>query len=196
MTSKKRVPSGIDGAEFRAALDRAKRGQGDGYQWLYKTYNRRVGALVRSEACPDPDEVVNTVFFKAFRSLDRFVGNEANFASYLYQIARFQIIDERRARSRRVDTSVDPESALLELADGESGPDHVAEQVDANRRINDLLDALTAEQREVIVLRVIFGLSGPEAAEALDKPVGAIRSLQNRAEARLRGMVESGAVVL
>lgn len=196
MTSAKRVAQGIGNAEFQAALNKAKRGEADGFTWLYDHYNRRVGALVRSEKCPDPDEVVNTVFFKAFRSIDRFVGNQANFASYLYQIARFQVIDERRARNRRADTSVDPDSGVLDLVDHNAGPDVLTEQSDSVRRINELLDSLTPEQREVIVLRVFFGLTGPETADALDKPVGAIRSLQNRAEARLRGMVESGAVVL
>lgn len=183
----------ISSDEFESALIKAKRGNGDGFDWLYKHYNRRVGALVRSEACPDPDEVVNIVFFKAFRSIDRFVGNRANFASYLYQIARFQVIDERRARSRRVEIEDD---LSIDLVDGGVGPAEMAERSEAADRTYEALQALTPEQREVIVLRVFFELTGPETAEALDKPVGAIRSLQNRAEARLRGLVESGAVVL
>ncbi len=182
-----------DGGEFELALLKAKRGNSDGFDWLYKNYNRRVGALIRSESCPDADEVVNTVFFKAFRSIDRFVGNQANFASYLYQIARFQVIDERRARSRQVEVEDD---LSIDLVDRGEGPAELAERSDAATRTYEALQALTPEQREVIVLRVFFGLTGPETAEALDKPVGAIRSLQNRAEARLRGLVESGAVVL
>jgi RNA polymerase sigma-70 factor, ECF subfamily len=179
--------------EFTDALARAKRGDGDGFTWLYHHYNRRVGALVRSEACPNPDEVVNTVFFKAFRSIDRFVGSRANFASYLYQIARFQVIDERRARNRQVPIDDDADLDLLEEHDD---PADTAVERDATTRVNEALQALTPEQREVIVLRVFFGLTGPETAAAMDKPVGAVRSLQNRAEARLRSLVTSGAVVL
>jgi RNA polymerase sigma-70 factor (ECF subfamily) len=186
-----KVDSGDD--DFELALAKARRGSSDGFDWLYRASNRRVGALVRSEACPDPDEVVNTVFFKAFRSIDRFVGNKANFASYLYQIARFQVIDERRARNRRVEIEDDLD---IDLIDAGSDPAELALRHDSAVRTHEALQALTPEQREVIVLRVFFGLSGPETAEALDKPVGAVRSLQNRAEARLRGMVESGAVVL
>ncbi|MEM7276357.1 MAG: RNA polymerase sigma factor [Actinomycetota bacterium] len=182
-----------EGGEFEAALAKAKRGQSDGFDWLYRQFNRRVGALVRSEACPDPDDVVNTVFFKAFRSIDRFVGNQANFASYLYQIARFQVIDDRRARNRRVE--IEDDQDLDQIDEGADPADH-AERSESATRTNEALQALTPEQREVLVLRVFFGLTGPETAEALDKPVGAIRSLQNRAEARLRGLVESGAVKL
>lgn len=178
---------------FASALAKAKQGQGDGFTWLYRAYNRRVGALVRSEACPNADEVVNTVFFKAFRSIDRFVGNQANFASYLYQIARFQVIDERRALSRQVDIDDDLE---MDLVVDRSDPAEQAVDKDTAKRVHHALQALTPEQREVIVLRVFFGLTGPETADAMDKPVGAVRSLQNRAEARLRGLVDSGAVVL
>ena len=128
-----------------------------------------------------------------FRSIDRFVGNQANFASFLYQIARFQVIDERRARNRRVEIEDD---LSIDLVDPGAGPSEVVERSDAAGRTHEALQALTPEQREVIVLRVFFGLTGPETAEALDKPVGAIRSLQNRAEARLRSLLESGAVVL
>jgi RNA polymerase sigma-70 factor (ECF subfamily) len=182
-----------DGGEFDRALTKAKRGDGDGFEWLYRAYNRRVGAMVRSESCPDPDEVVNTVFFKAFRSIDRFVGNHANFASYLYQIARFQMIDDHRARNRQVPIDDD---VSVDLVDDAAGPAELAVRSDDHSRTAEALQALTAEQREVIILRVFFGLTGPETAEALDKPVAAIRSLQNRAEARLRSLVESGSVAL
>ena len=178
---------------FASALAKAKAGDGDGFTWLYRAYSRRVAALVRSEACPNADEVVNTVFFKAFRAIDRFVGNRANFASYLYQIARFQVIDERRARSRQVDIEDDLD---IDLVDDRTDPADVAVHRDTAVRVNEALQALTPEQREVIVLRVFFGLTGPETAEAMDKPIGAVRSLQNRAEARLRSLVDSGAVVL
>lgn len=184
---------GVIARDFELALRKAKRGNSEGFDWLYRNYNRRVGALVRSEACPDPDEVVNTVFFKAFRSIDRFVGNHANFASYLYQIARFQVIDERRAQRRRVELTDELHSDVVDAA---ADPAEIAEISDNAVRTHEALRALTPEQREVIVLRVFFGLTGPETAKALDKPVGAIRSLQNRAEARLRVLVESGSVVL
>lgn len=183
-----------DEADFALALTQAKRGEAEGFEWLFEAYNRRVGALVRAESCPNPDEVVNTVFFKAFHSIERFVGNRANFASYLYQIARFQLIDDARARNRRVEVEdhVDLDIDLVAADD----PAEAAVRSDDAARVSEALQALTPEQREVLILRVFFGLTGPETAEAMDKPVGAVRSLQNRAEARLRNLVQSGAVVL
>lgn len=174
---------------FSSALARAKRGDGEGFAWLFQNYSRSVGALIRSEACPNHDEVVNTIFFKAFRSIDRFVGNRANFASYLYQIARFQVVDERRAQQRRLPVDLDLD---LDLIDAQSDPAASRPNRDATGRVHEAMKALTPEQREVLVLRVYFGLTGPEAAEAMDRPVEAVRSLQGRAEARLRNLVDSG----
>lgn len=179
--------------EFESTLAKAKMGDSQGFATLYAQFNRRVGALARSEGCPDPDELVNTIFFKAFRSIDRFTGTHANFASYLYQIARFQIIDDRRARSRRVETVAE---SLLEYPETDAGPAEIAEASEVTARTYAALQSLTPEQREVLVLRVFFELTGPETAAALEKPVSAVRSLQNRAEARLRQLVETGAVVL
>lgn len=175
------APDVVGSDEFQTALADARDGDGQGFAWLYRHYNRPVSAFVRSERCADPDDLLNTVFYKAFRSIDRFVGTQANFAAYLYQLARFQVIDDRRARNRRAD--------IDDVTNDDSTPESTV-------RSHQALQALTPEQREVMVLRVFFGLSGPETAEALDKPIGAIRSLQNRAEARLRGLVEFGAVQL
>ena len=86
--------------------------------------------------------------------------------------------------------------ASLTLIDERTDPAVLTVDKDTADRVHHALQALTPEQREVIVLRVFFGLTGPETAEAMDKPIGAVRSLQNRAEARLRSMVDSGAVVL
>jgi len=179
--------------EFESTLAKAKMGDSQGFATLYAQYNRRVGALVRSEGCPDPDEIVNTIFFKAFRSIDRFTGTHANFASYLYQIARFQIIDDRRARSRQVDTVSKP---LVDCPESDASPAEIAEANEVTVRTYEALKSLTPDQREVLVLRVFFELTGPETAAVLEKPVSAVRSLQNRAEARLRQLVETGAVVL
>lgn len=178
--------------EFESVLAKAKMGDSQGFATLYSQFNRQVGAFARSEGCPDPDELVNTIFFKAFRSIDRFTGIRANFASYLYQIARFQIIDDRRARNRRADALSE---SPIEFPESDANP-ATTEVGDATARTYAALQSLTPEQREVLVLRVFFELTGPETATALEKPVSAVRSLQNRAESRLRQLVETGAVRL
>ncbi len=177
---------------FSRALEKAKHGDSSGFAFVYGQYNRIVGSVVRSQGSPDPEQTVNAVFSKAFRSIDRFVGNESNFASYLYQIAHFQSIDDRRAHNRRVQLGDTEQQLVSDDTTNESDSDLSS----TARRINEALQALTQEQREVVVLRVFFGLSGPDTAYALDKPIADVRSLQNRAEARLRVFVVSEAATL
>lgn len=178
--------------EFARALQKAKHGDSSGFASLFEKFNRTVGALVRSQGSPDPEETVNIVFSKAFRSIDRFVGDESNFASFLYQTARFQCIDERRAVSREVRLTGEASSHAIK----NNGSGDTREQSAIAARVNEALEALTSEQREVVVLRVFFGLTGPETAHALEQPITAIRSLQNRAETRMRVLVDSRVVKL
>ena len=80
----------------------------------------------------------------------------------------------RLARARRRDEPVD------------SAP---ASQIDPGEQLIELVDALQrlpAEQRTVVALRAIEGLSEQEAARALDLPVGTVKSRLNRARASLR----------
>ena len=75
-----------------------------------------------------------------------------------------------------------PEAELdetLEAADDD--PAEAAAQHIAQARAREALWKLTADQRQVILLKYFEGLSNEEVAAALDKPVGAIKSLQHRA---------------
>ena len=57
-----------------------------------------------------------------------------------------------------------------------------------------LLQVLPAKQREILILRVVVGLSAEETAEAVDSTPGAVRVAQHRALARLRTEIVAGGV--
>jgi RNA polymerase sigma-70 factor (ECF subfamily) len=151
---------GLPEADFAAAVALARAGEPSGFASLFQGYNRAVVATVRSSDTPNAADAVNRVFLKAFRSIDRFVGSRQDFAALLYRLTAFELQDHR------------------------PGPDEdlPAPGEDSRRA----LQSLTPEQRELIVLRVYFGLSVGEAAAALGRPLSSVRSLQSRAEARLR----------
>ena len=58
---------------------------------------------------------------------------------------------------------------------------------DAAERMNRLLAILPEKQREILVLRVVVGMSAEETAEAVGSTAGAVRVAQHRALARLKG---------
>lgn len=68
-------------------------------------------------------------------------------------------------------------------------------QADLSRRMNDLLDVLPDKQRDIVLLRVVVGLSAEETAEAVGSTPGAVRVAQHRALARLRKTLSAEEVV-
>ncbi|MGE3254605.1 sigma-70 family RNA polymerase sigma factor, partial [Pseudonocardia sp.] len=71
----------------------------------------------------------------------------------------------------------------MEMADG---PEQRALRVEMSAEMSRLLDTLPEKQREILVLRVVVGLSAEETAEAVGSTPGAVRVAQHRALARLR----------
>jgi RNA polymerase sigma-70 factor (ECF subfamily) len=68
-------------------------------------------------------------------------------------------------------------------------------QADLSRRMNELLDVLPDKQRDIVLLRVVVGLSAEETAEAVGSTPGAVRVAQHRALARLRKTLSAEEVV-
>jgi RNA polymerase sigma-70 factor (ECF subfamily) len=68
-------------------------------------------------------------------------------------------------------------------------------QADLSRRMSDLLDVLPDKQRDIVLLRVVVGLSAEETAEAVGSTPGAVRVAQHRALARLRKTLSAEEVV-
>jgi RNA polymerase sigma factor (sigma-70 family) len=105
----------------------------------------------------------------------------------VFTIAHHRLIDERRRTSARVETTEwveghhEPAGGDVEL-EAVAGLDDVW--------IRELLEHLTEEQRDVILLRVLADLSVDEVAELLGKRPGAIKMLQRRGLATLRRLLE------
>jgi RNA polymerase sigma-70 factor (ECF subfamily) len=130
----------------------------------------------------DPDGVANDVFLRAFRTIHTFRGDACRFRSWLFTIAHNAAVDDARRRGRRV-----LEASLDDVAEPVGGD--VETDVSAAlgvERVRGFLDRLSPDQRDVIALRVIGGLSVEQTAAALDKSYEAVKALQHRGLARLR----------
>jgi RNA polymerase sigma-70 factor (ECF subfamily) len=123
----------------------------------------------------DAEDIVAETFHRLLLALRHGNGPREHLSAYLYRIAHNLIIDRYRRNPR-------PEAELdeaLEAADDD--PAEAAAQRIVQARARSALWKLTADQRQVILLKYFEGLSNEEVAAALDKPVGAIKSLQHRA---------------
>ncbi|MEP6859372.1 MAG: sigma-70 family RNA polymerase sigma factor [Deltaproteobacteria bacterium] len=127
-------------------------------------------------------EVLQETLLAAFRHLPGFRGDAA-LSTWLYQIARSFCIKERRGQhpTRSLDDAGAPE-----LVDPTPQPDARMHAREIGEALSRVIAALPAEQREVLVLRDVEGLSAEQAADVIGIEVGALKSRLHRARMALR----------
>ena len=124
-------------------------------------------------------EVLQETMLAAFRNLPGFRG-QALLSTWLYQIARSFCIKERR-RAR-------PTTPLeRDVPDRAPAPDVQVEARQIGQALAAAIGELPPEQREVLVLRDVEGMSAQEAADVVGIEVGALKSRLHRARMALRG---------
>lgn len=167
-----------DEAGFDEVLAGAKAGDERAWSELYRTFAGPLRGYLFAKGGREPDDLLGEVFVDVARRLHAFEGTAAQFRSWMFMVAHNRVIDERRRFARR---PVDPvEDADL---DGASHGHDVEAEVMSRLMVDDalgLIDSLTGDQRAVLRLRLVDGLTIDEVAEALDKPAGAVKALQRR----------------
>lgn len=118
-------------------------------------------------------------------ALPRYVDQGRPFAAFVYGIAGHKVADAKRAGFRDRSDATD---TLPDRADDSAGPeDAVLAAADA-AIATALLRQLPEAHRELLLLRVVAGLSAEETGAALGMSPGAVRVAQHRALARLRAL--------
>ena len=169
--------------DFDRRLALARQGEPVAFRWIWDRYAGPIRGFLTSRATPEVDEAVNDVFAAAFKGLDGFAGGEPDFSAWLHGIARNKRVDQLRQRARRerlLSTATIPDQTCADNVEDQA----IARVADDELRW--LLEGLTPDQRDVIVLRFISALSLDQTATALAKPVGAVKAAQHRAIALLR----------
>ncbi len=151
---------------------------------LYERYRPELHAFVYRRV-GDPhraEDITSQVFLRALRGLPTY--RSGSFRGWLYQIARNTIADSYRRQ--RPTTS---EDALLDHRDPQPGPLELVEIREARERLHAIVDQLTSTQRDVIRLR-LRGYTGQEIADQLGMGLGAVKSAQFRAFAKIRELMD------
>jgi RNA polymerase sigma factor (sigma-70 family) len=152
-----------------------------------------VHGYLASQGCREPEDVTSEVFLQVFRGIGRFSGSWASLRSWVFTIAHHRLIDDRRRRSVRV---VDPVGDVDD--DAVAAPDaaDAALVSVATERVAQLCERLGPDQRDVLLLRLVAGLTVDEVAEAVGRSSGAVKQLQRRGLLALRAIIESEGVTL
>jgi len=171
-------------ADASALLKAAKRLDQDALAKIFDLYAPVIYNYIL-RLCQDPiqaDQIVGDAFARFLDQLAAGQGPRTNLRSYLYQTAYHLFIDQTRDHQR---------VAPIEIVDY-IAPENNSVQIDVENRA--LLDAvmiaindnLTDEQRHVIILRFLEGLSLKETAKIVGKNTNSVKVLQSRGIVKLR----------
>ena len=138
----------------------------------------RVSGLVHHS-----DDVAQEVCVALLSALPRYEDRGRPFASFVYGIAAHKVADTLRVAGR---TETVPTDTLPEPADDAPGPEDAAVRGIEAQQARELLDELPDQQRRLLVMRIIAGLTADETGHVLGMSAGAVRVAQHRALARLR----------
>lgn len=171
-----------EGPDLVRDVDAARDGDVPAFERIYRLLAPSVASYLRWNGAIDVESLTNEVMAQIHRNLPRFTGDGSAFRSWAFTIAHHRMVDDRRAAGRRP-IIVDGEIHEARVV-GDSEEDALAALSD--ERLRGLLDGLSPDQREVLLLRIVVDLSLEDVAIALGKRRGAIKSLQHRALATLR----------
>ena len=144
----------------------------------------RVGTIDRTGL--SADDVAQEVCLAAVMALPRYCDRGRPFLAFVYGIAAHKVADAYRAAGRDL---AYPTDSIPERRSAEAGPEQAAVEADSFSRMSELLKVLPDKQREILILRVVVGLSAEETASAIGSTAGAVRVAQHRALARLKSEI-------
>jgi RNA polymerase sigma-70 factor (ECF subfamily) len=155
---------------------------------LLRRHYERIHAVCRRLAgsTRDADDACQEALIKIVRSLPRFDGR-SSFGTWAYRIATNASLDELRKRQRRPSLHAVDEDHRPELVDTQANG--YAEQFPDRLLLDDALDRLPEDLRIAVVLRDVADLDYAEIAEALDVPIGTVKSRISRGRAALAALL-------
>lgn len=182
------------GPDFESVLRAAQSGAPWALERLYQVFSPAVLGYLRVQGAADPDDLSNEVFLGVFQRIGAFAGDENRFRSWVFTIAHSRLIDDRRRTSRRPRTVQDSTDVPVDHAGGDAEQDALDRL--SSRRVQALCEELVSDQRDVLLLRLMAGLTIEAIAESLGKSEGAVKALQRRGLTNLRKMLERDPVSL
>lgn len=150
----------------------------------------RVGRQERNFA--SADDVAQEVCLAVLTALPSYRDQGRPFLAFVYGIAAHKVADAHRAAGRN---RSEPVADVPDEPETEAGPEQRALRQELTQQMSELLQVLPDKQREIVLLRVVVGLSAEETAEAVGSTPGAVRVAQHRALARLRKSLSAEEVV-
>jgi RNA polymerase sigma-70 factor, ECF subfamily len=135
------------------------------------------------------DDVASETWISAAQGLNRFSGDGDQFRAWLFTIARRRLIDVRRREKRRPVINLADDATQEIMATDPSPEEVVTSAIAGDEAAQRIANLLSPDQADVILLRVVGGLSVEEVAKIMGKNEVTVRVLQSRGLKRLQKYV-------
>ena len=168
------------------ALSRAQAGEPAALSLIYQALGPAVLGYFVGRSSEDPEALTQEVFLAVFSRLDSVTGGLPGLRTFTFSVAHARHVDEVRKRTRApvlVGYEVDGDTRTTDSAEAV-----VLGNLDAGGA-GGLLEQLSTEQRDVILLRIVAELPIDQVAEILGRSPGSVKQLQRRGLLKLKELV-------
>jgi len=167
----------------------AERADPAAFRELYEAYGPRVKAYMMRQGADagTAEDLAQETLLTVWRKAALYAGDRGSMTTWVFAIARNLRIDRLR---REVPWQELPEGRLTE-ASSEPLPDEAMAEKERQERVQAALAELPPEQKEVVILAYLEGLSHSEIAERLGLPLGTVKSRMRIAYQKIRQTLES-----
>lgn len=171
--------------ELKTLIGQAKAGDQEAFAIIYDQFYTPIFRYFYGRTGDKnlAEDLTQDVFLKGYQSLNAYTVGSASPLAYFYTIARHRLVDYWR--KNKTETLTDEQ--LVVIPDDKEKTEKLAVDLENEKILQEGLSSLTTDQREVLTLKYLNGLSTKEVAEMLDKSEEAVRQTIVRA---LRSMSE------
>lgn len=157
---------------------------GELYDGHHEQIFRYVWSRVRHKEAAE--DLTGEIFARMVTHLPAYRPQQAPFRAWLYQIARNLIVDHFRRSGQQTAVPLQQVNAPANHAN----PDGLIDRQLSLEKVQEALERIDSEQRDVVLMRFVLGMSLEEVAETLNKSVGAVKSIQHRGLKSLRATLK------
>jgi RNA polymerase sigma-70 factor (ECF subfamily) len=170
-------------------LQRCLAGENSAWEELLRGYTRKIFNLCYrfTGRAEDAEDLTQEVFIKVFQTLRSFDSTQGSFSTWLHRVARNHLVDHyRRTKKDRITGSIEDDlQTIAEKPSPGVGPAGHVEARERKEQLQQGLDQLSPDLREVVVLRDLRDLDYLEIAQVLGVPQGTVKSRINRGRLEL-----------
>jgi RNA polymerase sigma-70 factor (ECF subfamily) len=156
---------------------------------LYESYVNKIYNYIyyRVGNQHDAEDLTARTFYRALDHINRYVNRGAPFSAWLYRIAHNLVANWHRDQSRRKIISLEDIKLRVQRRDG---PHQMAEQKEEKDELLVAIRRLPPDRQQLLILKLVEGMSNAEIGEVMGRSEGAIKSLYHRTLLSLREMFD------